>query len=55
MFYAVVYYPNIDTRLINEFRRKFDPHFNLIEPHVILVFLVRESVGETNLVSHLSA
>jgi 2'-5' RNA ligase len=53
MFYAVVYYPNIDTRLINEFRRKFDPHFNLIEPHVTLVFLVPESVGEANLVSHL--
>lgn len=53
MFYALVHYPNIDTRRINEFRRKFDPHFDLIEPHVTFVFLVPESVGEANLVSHL--
>lgn len=53
MFYALVHYPNIDTGRINEFRRKYDPHFDLIEPHVTLVFLLPESVGEKNLVSHL--
>jgi 2'-5' RNA ligase len=53
MFYALVHYPNIDTTHINEFRRKYDPHFDLIEPHITLVFLVPESVGEANLVSHL--
>jgi 2'-5' RNA ligase len=53
MFYALVHYPNIDTRCINEFRRKYDPHFDLIEPHVTLVFLVPESIGEANLVSHI--
>ena len=43
MFYALVHYPNIDTRRINEFRRKYDPHFDLIEPHITFVFLVPES------------
>lgn len=51
--YALVHYPNIDTRLINEFRGKYDPHFDLIEPHVTLVFLVPESIGEANLVGHI--
>ncbi len=53
MFYALVHYPNIDTRRINEFRRKYDPHVHLIEPHITFVFLVPESVGEASLVSHI--
>ena len=53
MPYALVHYPNIDTKRINEFRRKYDPHFDLIEPHITLIFLLPESVGEANLVSHL--
>src|SRR6267143_5205870 len=55
MFYALVHYPQIDTKLINEFRRKYDPHFDLIEPHITLVFLVPESVGEANLVRHIES
>src|SRR6266550_4565173 len=53
MPYALVHYPNIDTKRINEFRRKYDPHFDLIEPHITLLFLLPESVGEASLVSHL--
>jgi 2'-5' RNA ligase len=53
MFYALVHYPNIDTRHINEFRRKYDPHVDLIEPHITFVFLVPESIGEANLVHHI--
>jgi hypothetical protein len=26
MFYALAHYPQIDTELINDFRRKYDPH-----------------------------
>ena len=55
MFYALVHYPNIDTRLINDFRRKYDPHASLIEPHITFVFLVPESVGETSLVLHIES
>jgi 2'-5' RNA ligase len=53
VFYALVHYPNIDTKQINEFRRKHDPHFNLIEPHITFIFLVPESVGESNLINHI--
>jgi 2'-5' RNA ligase len=55
MFYALVHYPNIDVKLINEFRRKYDPHVALINPHITFVFLVPESVGEGNLISHIES
>ena len=53
MFYALVHYPNIDTRHIEEFRRKYDPHCDLIRPHTTFIFLVPESAGESNLISHI--
>lgn len=53
MFYALVHYPNIDTKLINDLRRKYDPQVDLIEPHITFVFLVPESVGEETLVRHI--
>ncbi len=53
MFYALIHYPNIDTKQINEFRRKYDPHVDLIEPHITFVFLVPESIGEAALISHI--
>jgi hypothetical protein len=40
MFYALVHYPQIDPEFINDFRRKYDPHVDLIEPHITFVFLV---------------
>lgn len=53
MFYALVHYPSIDTGRINEFRRRHDPHVDLIEPHITFVFLVPESIGQANLVRHI--
>jgi len=53
MFYALVHYPNIDTRRIDDFRRQYDPHVDLIAPHLTLVFLVPETAGESNLVHHI--
>jgi 2'-5' RNA ligase len=52
MIYALVHYPNIDIRRINQFRRKYDPQVELIEPHITVVFPVSESIGEDNLVHH---
>lgn len=53
MIYALVHYPNIDTRRIDPFRRKYDPQAGLIEPHITLMFPVPESIGEDHLVRHL--
>ena|SRR6266850_1416382 len=53
MFYALVHYPRIDTQQINEFRRRYDPHVDLIGPHITFVFLVPESIGEALLINHI--
>ena len=53
MVYALVHYPNVDTRRISLFRKKYDPQAGLIEPHITLMFPVPELVGEDNLVHHL--
>lgn len=55
MIYALVHYPKIDARRIQSLRRKYDPQFDLIGPHLTLMFPVPESVGEDNLVRHLRA
>jgi hypothetical protein len=52
MYYALVHYPHIDTDSINGFRRKYDPHFDLIQPHITFIFPVQETIGEQRLVDH---
>lgn len=35
--YAIVYFPNINTRKIESFRKKYDPNSDIIAPHITLV------------------
>jgi 2'-5' RNA ligase len=53
MIYALVYYPNIDTQKINQFRKKYDPQIDLIQPHITLMFPVPESIGKSFLINHI--
>jgi 2'-5' RNA ligase len=53
MFYALVHYPRIDTKQIDEFRRQYDPHVDLIGPHITVVFMVPASIGEAVLTNHI--
>ncbi len=55
MIYSLVHYPNIDTTRINQIRRRYDPQFELIQPHVTLMFPIAEAVPEEKLVNHLQA
>jgi len=52
MSYALVHFPTIDTRQIDELRRQYDPQVELIAPHVTIVFPVAESLDKSSLVSH---
>jgi 2'-5' RNA ligase len=45
MLYALVFRPKIDVSKIDGFRRKYDPHVDLIEPHITLVF----PIGDKNI------
>jgi len=53
MSYALVHYPNINIEDINKIRQKYDPQFDLIEPHITLVFPIVESINENNLIFHI--
>ena len=53
MIYSLVHFPNIDTELINQIRRKYDPQVELIQPHITIMFPVTESIGEDKLIDHL--
>ncbi|HEX7041967.1 MAG TPA: 2'-5' RNA ligase family protein [Patescibacteria group bacterium] len=36
--YAIVAFPKVDIELIQTFRKKYDPLWNVIHPHITLVF-----------------
>jgi len=52
-YYALVHFPEINTRKIEEFRKKYDPHYKLISAHIVIVFPVSDVVGESRLVNHI--
>ncbi len=51
--YALVHYPDIELRAIQQFRQRHDPQFDLIGPHITLLFPVPDCVGEEALVCHI--
>ena len=53
MYYGLVLYPEVEIGRIQEIRRKYDPTFDVIGPHVTVLFPVPEAVGEAELVSHI--
>ena len=55
MFYILVHFPDIDYSKINLFRKKYDPTYRVIDPHITLMFPIPASVGEKNLTQHLTA
>ena len=38
MSYALVHYPDIKKEQVNLLRRKYDPQFAIIEPHITIIF-----------------
>lgn len=53
MSYAIVHYPQINTKRINQIRQKYDPQVDLIPPHITLVFPIKEIINSDNLMLHL--
>ena len=43
VFHRIVYYPEINTEKIELFRKKYDPSYELIRPHVTVVYGVDSS------------
>lgn len=53
MTYALVHYPAIDIHAIQRFRQRHDPQYNLIAPHITVLFPVPDRLGEQALVGHI--
>ncbi len=54
MFFAVIHRPEADLEEIKRISKKYDPYFDLIEPHVTLLFPIKDSeVSQQELVSHI--
>lgn len=53
MYYALVYFPNIDPTHINLIRSKYDPTAHLIAPHITVLFPVPDEVGKNALIKHI--
>src|SRR4030095_6311106 len=55
MRYALVHYPAVDLGRIDLIRKKYDPQFRLIAPHITIMFPAPDSIGERGLVSHIES
>ncbi len=52
--YALVYFPRIDITTVNAFRKKYDPMFGVISPHVTIVFPFR-GINESTVIQHIQS
>lgn len=43
MYFCVIHYPKIDTTKIEEIRKEYDPTHSLIKPHLTLVFPIKST------------
>lgn len=53
MFYALVYFPNIQDEKYHRFRNRYDPYASLLQEHLTLVFPVPAEVGAQEFISHI--
>jgi hypothetical protein len=52
MWYALVYFPDLKIEKLNVFRKRYDPTWQIIEPHMPFLFIIPETVGFENLDKH---
>lgn len=55
MYGSLVYYLDAGVETLDRIRRKYDPTFRLMRPHVPVLFPVPETVGRGRLLEHLDA
>jgi hypothetical protein len=54
MFYCLVYYLQEHIDQINKIRIKYDPTYNLVDPHVTLIYPLPSSIGKNNITNHVT-
>ena len=53
MYHALVHYPQIDTTFIEEFRKTYDPYFQLAKVHITFLFGIPDVVQLADLEKHI--
>lgn len=53
MYTGLAHFPDIDTTRINQIRKKFAPTFDLIDPHITIMYPVPDEVKQETLVQHI--
>ena len=53
--FALLHYPAIDSASVDRLRSKYDPQFNLIGPHITIVFPLVDTIAEDALFDHIEA
>lgn len=54
MHNGLVYFPDCELDGFEDIRRKYDPTFEAVQPHVTVVFPVPDVVAESSLVDHIA-
>jgi len=53
--HALVHYPEINTEKIESFRKKYDSTYQLIRPHLPIVFRIDQSISKQSYIDHVRA
>lgn len=54
IYYGLVYYPENEKESINKIRQKYDPTFNIIDPHLTIMSPVPFEVGKLRIINHIN-
>ena len=56
VFYASACFPMINTTKLETFRKKYDPHYTLIKPHITLIFPIYDAlISRKSLSDHIKS
>jgi len=53
MYYALVHYLKEYPKEIEQFRKKYDPRFSMVKPHITLVFPIDTPLDQIALMTHI--
>ncbi len=56
LYYALVFYPQLSLELsesIDTIRKEYDPTYNIIKPHITIIFPATNNLNERLLISHI--
>jgi len=53
LYYCLAYFPKVETDRINKIRQRYDPTYNLVSPHLTVIFPVPSSVGKKRIINHI--